>query len=80
MFVNANQDFQVTKEGRINALNAKIMPGGMIKTLTSPKKKNGADRIFVRYTGRERDGEVSNGAKFWVKTEGLANYAKPTSH
>jgi|GEM_PF-2819686 len=80
MFINANQSFEVTKEGKINALGRKIMPGGTIRTLTSPKKKDGADRIFVRYTGEERDGEVSNGSKFWVKVEGLANYAKPTTH
>jgi len=80
MLVNANQSYQVTKEGRINALGAKIMPGGMLRTLTSPKKKDGSDRIFVRYTGGARSGEVSNGSKFWVKVQGLANYAEPTEH
>ena len=80
MLVNANQSYQVTKEGKINALGAKIMPGGMIRTLTSPKKKDGSDRIFVRYSGGERSGEVSNGAKFWVKVSGLAAYTEPTTH
>ncbi|MGB0682833.1 MAG: hypothetical protein ACPGOV_09005 [Magnetovibrionaceae bacterium] len=74
--VHANQTWEITSEGTINALKSKIMPGAKVSTLTPPNDKNGSQQIYVKYSGEGRPGEVPNGSKFWVKCTGLVAKAQ----
>ena len=78
MEVNSNQAFSVTKAAIIKSQEKKrIMPGGVLKTITPPKKVEGQDdTIMVRYQGQGRDNEVETGSKFSVKVVNLVRHAK----
>nr|CAX84023.1 uncharacterized protein [uncultured bacterium] len=77
MLVKANQVFEVTTEATVASLDKKkVMPGGVIKTLSHPSKGEDGDKILATYVGKGRPGEAPNGKKFWVKVDALARTGK----